>query len=188
MKKISAFCIILVVILLSGCTYKKIEITNATAVPTSPGLPPINTNISGRITFETLDIGNSITAEMEKPEIIVAGNAAEAARFAGLLAEGDAATRIQKTDFNNTVMVAVFRGQMSTSGYGITVQEISLAPGMVKLTVNLTDPAPDQAVLPVISYPYHIILLKKEELNLAPGTIWAVHTPDDTLLAQTRYP
>lgn len=77
---------------------------------------------------------------------------------------------------------------MGTSGYGIAVQEINLAPGKVQIKVNLTDPSPERMVQPVISYPYQIILVPKEKLQVAPGTIWAVYTLENKLLTQIQYP
>lgn len=151
---------------------------NQTRVPkTRPTIP-----------FESLIQGDSYTAGLENPTLFVASNAAEAARFTQLLNKTEVTKRIQTIDFNSTYIVAVFRGQVGSSGYGIAIQQISTAAGTVQLTVSLTNPPSDRLVSTVIAYPYHIVLVPREKLNLTPGTNWSVSTSEGKLLVQTKYP
>lgn len=122
------------------------------------------------------------------PTLFIASNPSEAVRFTRWLNKANIAKQIQGVDFNTTWVVAVFRGEVPSSGYGIAIRKISTAPGTVHLTVNLTDCAADRLHSAIMSYPYHIILLPSEEIRIAPGTIWSVYATEGTLLVQSKYP
>ena len=139
-----------------------------------------------KIPFESLAQGESYTAQLEKPTLFVVSNAAEADRFTQLLNDPEIVQWIQSVDFNTTYVVAVFRGKMGSSGYGIAVQDISTAPGTVELRVNLTQPAPNQNVSDVTTYPYHILSVSREKLPIAPETSWSVYDSEGKLLVQTK--
>lgn len=140
------------------------------------------------IPFESLAQGDSYTAELQTPTLFIAGNASQADRFIRFLNDPAIAQRIQAIDFNTTWVVSVFRGQVASSGYGITIEEISTAPGTVRLRVNLTDPAYGQNVSDIIAYPYHAVLVPKDRIPQTPGTNWAVYTLEGKLLVRTHYP
>lgn len=140
------------------------------------------------IAFESLTQGNSYTAGLEQPTLFVASNVTEATRFTQWLNDPNITQRIQAVNFDATYIVAVFRGQVGSSGYGITIQQINTAAGTVKLSVSLTAPPPDRLVSTVIAYPYHIILVPREKLPLSPGTSWSAYTLEGKLLVQTKYP
>lgn len=54
------------------------------------------------------------------------------------------------------------------------------------MKANLTDPASDRAVSTVIAYPYHIVLVPRQKLPVAPGTMWSLYNSEDKLLVQTK--
>jgi hypothetical protein len=140
------------------------------------------------ITFESLEQDESYTAKLDKPTLFVAGSAAEATHFTKWLNSSDVTKRIQGVDFNTTLVVAVFRGQVGSSGYGIAIQQIGVAAGTVQLKVNLTQPAPGQNVSAAMAYPYDIVVIPRKKLPLVPGTNWAVHSSQGKLLVETKYP
>jgi hypothetical protein len=153
-----------------------------------PLTQPSPTQTPRAIVFETLTRGDSYTAELQVPALLVVRSAADGARCTEWLKDPDIARRIEEVDFGTTSVVALFRGRMGSSGYGIAIQAISLASGTVQLTVDLTNPAPGQNVSDEVSYPCHIILVPREQLPMAPGTIWAVYDTEGSLLVETRYP
>ncbi len=188
MKKPWFLYLTLLIVMFSGCTEKTGPITPNQTQVIRTGLPPSGTPTPmGTIPFESLDKGDSSTVELEKPAIFVAGSPDETGNFTGWLG-ANVATRIQQIDFKTTWVIAVFRGKMDTSGYGIEVQEINLAPGTVQIKVNLTDPSPERMVQPVISYPYQIILVPKGKLQVAPGTIWVMYDLKSSEIAKIKYP
>lgn len=163
------------------------QVATSVSLPSSKLMTPAKLPDMVNIPFDNLAQGDSYTAEVEIPTLFVATNAAQATRFTQWLNNTDITNQIQAVDFNTTWVVAVFRGQVGSSGYGITVEEISTAPKTVQIKVNVTEPAPDRVVSTVISYPYHIILIPREKLRVAPGIIWSVQTIGGKLLVQT-YP
>jgi hypothetical protein len=155
----------------------------------TPSLTQVSpTHTPRTIVFETLARGDSYSAELQVPALLVARSAADVARCTEWMNDADIARRIEEVDFGTTSIVALFRGRMGSSGYGIAIHAISLASGTVRLTVDLTDPALGQDVSDVVSYPYHIILVPRDQLPMAPGTIWAVYDAEGSLLVETRYP
>ncbi len=176
-------------VLLSGCNEKMPEqvIPNQTQVSPIATSPQPVRDAAGRIAFDTGETGSSITAELSKPALFVAGDMDEASKFIDWLDE-NAVSLIQNADYNSTWIIAVFRGPMGSSGYGITVQDVVLTPGIVQIKVNLTDPSPGQMAQPVVSYPYHVIRIPKEKLKVANGTTWIVYDQNDSELMNIKYP
>jgi len=158
-------------------------------LPSSPSVTQASLpNNMSTIPFESLAQGESYTAQLENPALFVVSNAAEADRFTQLLNDPEIVQRIESVDFNTTYVVAVFRGQVGSSGYGIAMRDITSAPGTVQLKVNLTDPPSDRAVSAVISYPYQLVLVSREKLPIAPETTWSVYDSEGKLLVQTKSP
>jgi hypothetical protein len=167
-----------------------IPITPTAVIPVVTQSTPNET--MHKIVFENLAQGDSYIANLKTPTLFVADNEDDASRLTKLLHEGlerdNVIREIQQVDFATTWVVAVFRGGVGSSGYDIAVQKVSLTSNTVQVVINLTDPAPDQNVSAIESYPYHIILISKEQLPVAPRTLWAMYTSDGRLLAQITYP
>jgi len=70
-------------------------------------------------------------------------------------------------------ILVVYRGMLSTSGYGIEVVSLQLAAGQGQVTVKLTGPA-GQMANQVISYPYEILLLDSTQYPFNRSTIWTL--------------
>ena len=100
-----------------------------------------------------------------------------------MLKDPELVRRIGDTDFDNNWVVAIFRGMVGTSGHGIRVVEIEKENETLKVTVDLSDPKPDQFVLQVISYPFHIITVPKKDLIVTGETTWSVVRTRGTPLA-----
>jgi len=77
---------------------------SVTPGPTSSAVPVVTqsgpTETMRTIALESLDQGNSYTAELENPTIFVAGSIDEAAHFTGWLNDADVTERIREVDFN----------------------------------------------------------------------------------------
>jgi hypothetical protein len=140
------------------------------------------------VPFASLSQGESYTAAMAEPTLVVAGSPAAATRCTELLNNPDLTRRMHAVNFHTTWVVCVFRGRMGSSGYGMAIEEIATAPGAVHLRVRLTDPVPGQNVSDVITYPYHIVLLPRERLEHGPETHWTVTTLDGKVLLHTTLP
>jgi hypothetical protein len=146
------------------------------------------------VAFDSLDRGDSTIAGLDAATlrstasaVFVAGSPAEAAQFAAWLTASGAA-RLEAVDWNAAWVVALFRGRVGSSGYGITVRSVGQVPGELRLTAQLTDPAPDQNVLTVESYPYDVILVPRQGLEVASATTWSAYDSEGMLIAQNRVP
>jgi len=158
-------------------------------------LRPVATHVrpdemSGTVPFENLGQGDSFNAAntLGKPTILIFGNKGEAARFTELLNDKTNAKRIEEVDFTRDWVVVVVRGIRPSGGYGIQIQGVSRAPGVVKLHVKLTNPDPQRSVTQALTYPYHLIKIQRSKLSMPAGTKWGVHTLSGELIAQTIYP
>ena len=114
--------------------------------------------------------GDSSLPELENPFVYVASNEVDAAQLARWLDDADLISRIKEANFNNTWVVGVFRGRMDSGGYDIAIEEVRSTDETVDITVRLTDPEPGDIVTDVISYPYDVILVPREDLPAASTT------------------
>ena len=151
--------------------------------PEADGLPSTIRTDTRTIAFEHLAGGDSHTASLEGPALFVAGNPSEITSFTGMLKDPELVRRIGDTDFDNNWVVAIFRGMVSTGGHGIRVKEIEKENETLKVAVDLSDPEPDQFVIQVISYPFHIITIPKKDLIVTGETTWSVVRTRGTPLA-----
>lgn len=158
-------------------------------------LQPAVTNVrpevmADAVPFEHLGQGDSFNAAntFGKPTILIFGSKGEAARFTELLNDKTNARRIEEVDFKRDCVVVVVRGIRPSGGYGIQIQRIGRAPGVVKLHVKLTDPDPQRSVSAALTYPYHFIKIQRSKLSMPTGTKWGVYTLSGELIARTIYP
>ena len=71
---------------------------------------------------------------------------------------------LPKVDFQHFMVIAVFRGQFSTSGYSTTINEVSRVLNRIIVLVVENDPSKNELAFPVITHPYHIIMIEKVHL------------------------
>ncbi|MCC7264765.1 MAG: protease complex subunit PrcB family protein [Candidatus Latescibacteria bacterium] len=144
----------------------------------SPDDTPPDSTTSGKV-----DPGTAADA-LQQPALYVAGNPEQAARFINWLNDPELVARIWENDYSTTWVVAAFRGQVPTGGYGITIADIQSDGQSVKLYVNLNDPAPEAMVAQVISYPYQVLFVPKTQAPVPEGATWSMFTSEGKLLAQ----
>lgn len=75
----------------------------------------------------------------------------------------DQIPRVPKVDFNTDMVIAIFRGEFRTSGYLTEITQINESNDKIEVTVTETDEVKGM-VLDVLTYPYHIIKVKKSDL------------------------
>ena len=141
-----------------------------------------------QLPFVSVARGDSFTADLTAPTLLVAGSPDEARHLTMLLSEPEMAHQVAAVDVGADWVVAVFRGRMGSSGYGVTIQEICRKPDRVQIIVELTDPDPAQNVSDVITYPYHVVRVPRDRVPDTSGMVWAVYATDGTLLAETVRP
>lgn len=112
---VSALIGFLMMNLLPGCSQSTPAVMSpplgSLPLAASPMTPSKPTEVMRAITLKSLDQGHSYTAEFNTPTVFVAGRATDAARVPPWLHDSEVVTRIHKTDFNTSWVVAVFSGQ-----------------------------------------------------------------------------
>ena len=159
----------------------------ATSAP-SPSPSPSPTLAPSAVSFETLVQGDSRSGDLKDPTLVVAGTRDQAGRITPFVIERRAVSQLQTVDFDRYWLVAVLAGQKPSAGYGIEVRSIVSGPGGVRITVEQTRPAPDSVAATVLSYPFHLVLIPRDQLSPAPGTGWEVHERSGALLTRATYP
>ncbi|MEK7398156.1 MAG: protease complex subunit PrcB family protein, partial [Candidatus Poribacteria bacterium] len=75
----------------------------------------------------------------------------------------DQIPRIPAVDFKTEIVIAIFRGEFRTSGYATEITNITEFSDKIVVTVTETDEN-GGFVLDVLTYPFHIVKLKRSEL------------------------
>jgi|GEM_PF-944846 hypothetical protein len=138
--------------------------------------------------FQNLVRGDAYSAGLETPALFIAGNLDEATNFSNLVDKSEDIKKIQEVDFETHWVVAVFRGEVGTAGYGISIDDIKATDKGVRLQVSLSDPGPDEAVAQVVSYPYHLVTIPRDDLQVKAESVWTVYASDEKMLTEARYP
>jgi hypothetical protein len=122
---------------------------------------------------------------LQQPALYVAGNPDQAALFINWLNDPELMAQIWDNDYSTTWVVAAFRGQMPTSGYGIAIEDLQSDGQTVKLYARLSDPDPEQMLAQVISYPVDVRFVSKSQAPMPEGATWTLFTGEGKLLAQS---
>lgn len=145
-------------------------------------------NTASAVPFVSLGYGDSLNVSGVPPTLLVAGTPAQAAHLTKLLYDQNVIKKIQGTDFNRELVIAVIRGTMASGGYSIRIQRIEGTPKVMRLIVKLTDPAPRQFTQQLLTEPYHVIRVPRSSLVGTPGIALAVYTAEGKVLAQIKHP
>jgi hypothetical protein len=141
-----------------------------------PTPSPTAANRTSAALFSTLVKGNTSIAEIKKPALFLAADAEKAAHFAAWINDNASAVKIAEVDFDRHLVVAIFAGARSSSGYGIAIQRVERSERGMTVTVSLSEPLPGQVVADVVSIPYHVITVPHEAVINTPNTVWRVVT------------
>jgi hypothetical protein len=143
---------------------------------------------SSSFRFQTVAAGESFTADIAMPTIIVAATSPEIDSLGQLLTDSDVPQQLAGVDWQAQWVVALFSGSVPSSGYGITVEKVEVEGDEVHLYAHLSEPNPDYMVAAVIAYPYHIITIPKSAFQPGQTSVWKLYDTEGTLLAETKYP
>ena len=90
---------------------------------------------------------------------------------------------VAAVDYDNNYLVAAFYGVASTSGHTITVQEVYVDGGVVKVIVLREGVPEGMMAADVISYPYQLVTIPKASLDVPEGAVWEMIDTEGSLLA-----
>jgi hypothetical protein len=123
-----------------------------------------------------------------RPALFVTGDRSEAARMADFLGDPALQAVVQATDFDDNWLLVAFRGQVSTAGYGIEIEQVEYDGRSVRIWISLSDPAPGEVVAQVISSPFAVRVIPRQAVPIEEPTTWLMSTEDGGLQAKIRYP
>ena len=130
---------------------------------------------SGTLTnFERLLQGDSLIAGLMEPTLLIVGDRDQAMELEPLFDDAAVVEQIERVNYSEFWLLAVFGGEVASSGYSVTVEELSFASDMLDIRVIRTEPDPDRMVSAVISYPFELILVPRTSMNITADTTWVI--------------
>lgn len=75
----------------------------------------------------------------------------------------DQIPRVPKVDFNTDMVIAIFRGEFPSSGFYTEITNITESKDKIEVTVTETNDLKGM-LLDVMTYPYHIVKLRRSDL------------------------
>ena len=139
------------------------------------------------IAFSKLARGSLYTGGSSAPSLVVAATLEEGAALALKLSDRELSRRIHTVDYGQNWLVAVFRGESPSTGYGIDVNKVLAAANDVRLTVELIDPKPETTGGAEMAYPYEVVVIPKDQVPGGAAGLWSAFTPDGKEVARTSY-
>lgn len=131
----------------------------------------------------------SVTSDTAvSPALFVTGDREEAERLADFRDDADLQATVETIDFDDNWLVVAFRGQVSTAGYGIAVEDVEYDGRSVRVRISLSDPLPGEMVAQVISSPFAAIVIPRQAVPVEKPTTWLMSTGNGSIQAKTRYP
>jgi hypothetical protein len=79
-----------------------------------------------------------------------------------------------EVNFSDSIVIAVFMGEMTTGGYAIEIRSIKLVNASLSVEVEKTYPGPHCYVAEVITHPYHFIKMDRTDRQLVFETTYTV--------------
>ena len=138
---------------------------------------------SGGLIFQSIAQAAPGGTEPAKPAVRIAAASEEAETFLPYLtAEHQSAVR--NNDWANRAVVAVFLGAVSSNGYRITVRQLRVEQGRLRVTVSVQAPSPDSNVRPAFTSPYHVVSVPKTAFGSSAPSSWLLETSEGKVLAQ----
>ena len=146
-------------------------------VPIAPGEPhpvPAPTGTDGQI------------FELQNPAIVVASTASDLRQLVSLIQDPELGDRLDAIDIEESVVIAVFRGELPTAGYGIEIEDVRTFEEYVEVTVSFTNPGIDELAAQVLTYPVAVHILSRAELPDPTAVDWIAVSPEGEVLAKFR--
>lgn len=106
--------------------------------------------------FETIDQG-TYSGITEKKAVLITDEASWGALWKSHTQEGAAPA----VPFGQESVLAVYLGERSSGGYGVTVSEVRIDGSKVIVTVQETKPASGTMTTSAITQPFHLVKLAK---------------------------
>lgn len=144
------------------------------------------TPVTNGLSFQTLMRAAPPGTEPDAPTVYVATNAGDLQSFARFLSPEHKQRVADGVDFSSQAVLAVFAGAKGSSGYEILIERIKVVDGQMQIVVKLTQPAPQDYALQVLTSPFHIVRVRKESLKGVDTSSWILMDAKGARLAASR--
>mmetsp|Transcript_32081 Transcript_32081/g.47862 ORF Transcript_32081/g.47862 Transcript_32081/m.47862 type:complete len:253 (-) Transcript_32081:520-1278(-) len=121
---------------------------------------PLSKAMAETITFSTVAQGHNSGIENAANEIIQSGPDFYElwGRHTSISSPPDG---VPPVDFHTETVLAVFRGNKSSGGYGVEVKGVEDTGDEIVVSCETTDPSPDDMVTMALTQPFHIVRTPK---------------------------
>jgi hypothetical protein len=143
----------------------------------------LNWGVAAAITPESLGQAAPLGSAPKVPTIYIAESVGDVNKFKKLLTDADRNV-LATVDFESRIVVAVFRGVVSSNGFAITILKIAPEQQYARVTVKLADPPPNSNVRFGFTNPYHVVTIPRRELGKRVPSVWVVDDIKGTEIAR----
>jgi hypothetical protein len=126
----------------------------------TPGFPP-----SIEVPFEVIDPGGGYGYE-DRDNFAIRDAVTWERLWLDLYSGHSHIPEVPAVNFTSEMLIAVFQGERSSSGYLTNITRITMTSASYKVYVDEKHPGEGCGVLTVMTYPYHIVKISDLPLNL----------------------
>ena len=115
------------------------------------------------IKFDTISKG--LYSQQVGKEYFVIKDTESFNQLLAIIANGNSVITNKDVDFSEEIVVGVFLGEKPTGGYSIEITDVLKQNDFIEFLIKIDEPDPGQMVTEAITSPYHIIKLKRYDME-----------------------
>jgi hypothetical protein len=110
--------------------------------------------------FETLERQEISNYQNKEPSLVVITKPTEVNNLDDWVVQ-EVRTRLQTTDYNAYIVIAVFQGWKPTTRYGVQIERITRKGKVVNIYALFSEPKPGEPTGDLATSPYHLVRVQK---------------------------
>lgn len=115
------------------------------------------------VAFDTISKG--IYSQQAEKEYFVVKDTESFNQLLAKISNGDSEITNKDVDFSKEMVVGAFLGEKPTGGYTVEISDALKQDKYIEFLIKINEPDPGEIVTEVITSPYHIIKLKKSDME-----------------------
>ena len=115
------------------------------------------------IVFDTISKG--IYSQQVEKEYFAIKDAESFNQLLAKISNNDAEITNKDVDFSKEMVIGVFLGEKPTGGYSVEITDVLKQKDYIEFLIKINEPDPDEIVTEAITSPYHIIRLKRSDME-----------------------
>ncbi|HYP12364.1 MAG TPA: protease complex subunit PrcB family protein [Bryobacteraceae bacterium] len=140
---------------------------------------------AGAIEFESLGRASPVGSDPRVAAVYIVQSLENVAKLPEVIT-AEHRKAIGGLDYSSRLVIAVFRGEVGTGGYSITVLDIKVEQQRLEITAELTNPAKDSMTTFGFSSPYHLVAVPKAKFAEARIGSWLLRDKEGRVLAESK--